>query len=227
MNDTKGHASGSLVRIVLVLALLSGLSYFVASRMLEPSMMLIVWKGAGVGLLALWAAMQARSADGWLIAVVMAFGALGDVLIDAMGLIPGALAFLAGHVVAIGLYLRHRREALAPTQLVLAIILVPAVVFITWSLPENREDALGIALYSFGLAVMASLAWTSRFPRYWVGIGAMLFVASDLLIFARIGPLADSALPSLLIWPLYFTGQAMIAMGVVRTLAEGRDVHAR
>ncbi|NNC73674.1 MAG: lysoplasmalogenase [Sphingomonadaceae bacterium] len=222
MNDTKGQASGSLVRIALVLALLSGLSYFVASRMFEPSPVLVVWKGAGVGLLALWAAMQARNLDSWLIAVVMAFGAAGDVLIDAMGLIPGALAFLAGHIVAIGLYLRHRREALAPTQLALAIILVPAVVFIAWSLPENREDALGIALYSFGLAAMAALAWTSRFPRYWVGIGAMLFVASDLLIFARIGPLAGSALPNLLIWPLYFTGQAMIAIGVVRTLSANR-----
>ena len=71
-------------------------------------------------------------------------------------------------------------------------------------------------------AFMAATAWISRFPRYWTGLGAVLFVISDLLIFARMGPLAGSAVPGLLIWPIYFTGQAMIAMGVVRTLEEDR-----
>ena len=45
----------------------------------------------------------------------------------------------------------------------------------------------------------------------------MLFAASDLLIFARLGPLAGSIVPTLLVWPLYVAGQAMIAYGVVRT----------
>ena len=47
----------------------------------------------------------------------------------------------------------------------------------------------------------------------------VLFVASDLLIFARLGPLAGSPLPGLLIWPTYFAGQALIAWGVVTVLA--------
>jgi uncharacterized membrane protein YhhN len=66
------------------------------------------------------------------------------------------------------------------------------------------------------LAAMAAAAWTSRFSRYSVGIGAMLFVASDLLIFARMGPLAQSQLPGMLIWPLYYAGQYLICFGVLR-----------
>jgi hypothetical protein len=43
------------------------------------------------------------------IAAVMAFGALGDVLLDAVGLQVGAVAFLVGHVIAITLYARRQQ----------------------------------------------------------------------------------------------------------------------
>jgi uncharacterized membrane protein YhhN len=223
MTESGNRASGTLTGLLLLLALLAGLSYWVATQVMVPAPMLIAWKGAGVGLLALWAALQARSTDGWLIALAMALGATGDVLLDAFGLEAGAAAFLAGHFVAIFLYLRNRRAATSMSQRLLAILLVPLVVGIAWLLPADRSLAPTIALYSLALAAMAACAWTSRFPRYWVGVGAILFVVSDLLIFARLGPMATSALPALLIWPLYFTGQAMIVMGVVRTLAEERS----
>ena len=70
---------------------------------------------------------------------------------------------------------------------------------------------------------MAASAWISRFPRYRVGLGAVMFVASDLLIFAKMGPLAGSLIPVLLIWPLYFIGQALIAWGAVTTLLRWKD----
>ena len=59
-----------------------------------------------------------------------------------------------------------------------------------------------------------------------------MFLVSDLLIFARMGPMENSVIPELLIWPLYYFGQFMIATGIVRTLrhelaAESADpVHA-
>lgn len=224
MNDISGPMRNPRYGWVLLLALLAGLSFY-ATGWIEalPGPLLWTWKGAGVGLLAIWAALNARSFDGWLIAAVMAAGAAGDVLLDAVSLNAGAGAFLVGHGIAIILYLRHRRPSRSVSQLLLAIILIPAVVAIAWLLPTDRAAAPGIALYSFGLAAMAAAAWLSRFPRYRTGLGAMLFVASDLLIFARLGPLDASQLPGLLIWPLYFLGQAMIVMGVVRTLQAGND----
>lgn len=219
MTEESSTKAGGLASLVLIAALLAGISYYLASRFMEPSTLLTVWKGAGVGLLAVWAAMQARSFDGWLITLVMAFGATGDVLLNALSFFEGGIAFMAGHLVAIFLYLRNRRPKTSFSQKALAILLVPIVIWLAWSFPDGREWARGIAIYATPLALMAALAWTSRFSRFSVGIGAMLFVISDLLIFATGGPLADSMLPGLLIWPLYFTGQAMIAMGVVRTLA--------
>jgi uncharacterized membrane protein YhhN len=50
--------------------------------------------------------------------------------------------------------------------------------------------------YSPFLAVMAATALMSRFPLKTVGLGALMFVVSDLLIFARMGPLANTMLTS-------------------------------
>lgn len=209
-----------MTRAIWWAAILAGTSFMlpVAAGWEGPA--IIVWKGAGVALLALWAAMQARSPDGWLIAAVMALGATGDVLLDAQGLEAGGLAFALGHVVAVVLYLRNRRASLSTSQRLLAAVLVPLSAVIVWALLRGEAGWWHGALYTAFVAAMAAAAWTSRFPRYRVGLGAVLFLISDLLIFARLGGAVPEGLASLLIWPLYFGGQALIAWGVVGTLAK-------
>lgn len=212
-----------LSRLILVASLIAGVSYLAAPYVHLSQAAELAWKGAGVGLLALYAASRARTLDGWLIFAVMALGALGDVLLGAMGLIIGALAFLAGHIVAIGLYWRNKRPVLTVSQKLLAILIIPATVTIAYLLPSDRAGAPGIALYAIGLSLMAAFAWISRFPRYRVGFGALMFIASDLLIFARSGPLSHAAWIGFAIWALYYAGQAMICLGVTGTLARGRS----
>jgi uncharacterized membrane protein YhhN len=134
--------------------------------------------------------------------------------------IVGALAFLVGHLVAIGLYLRNRRPALTRSQLLLAVVLVPATVIIAFLLPTERAEAPGIALYATGLSVMAACAWISRFPRLWTGLGAIFFLVSDLLIFARMGRIEPGFTVGLAVWGLYLAGQVMICLGVSGRLAE-------
>ena len=204
-------------RTVFTAALVGGATYFLARKTGVDGAALAAWKGTGVGFLALWCAMQARSVDGWLIVAVMALGALGDVLLETSGLTVGAVAFVAGHVLAMLLYTRNQRTRLTVSQRLLAALVVPLSVSIALQLVPAK-DAISIAVYTIFVAGMAATAWTSRFSRYRVGIGAMMFLISDLLIFAKMGPLAGSVLPGLLIWPLYFAGQVLIASGVVRTL---------
>jgi uncharacterized membrane protein YhhN len=74
-------------------------------------------------------------------------------------------------------------------------------------------------VYSALVAAMAATAWASRFPRYRTGIGAMMFLASDLFIFAGEGGALGKDMTMWLVWPLYFAGQALIARGVVKTLS--------
>jgi uncharacterized membrane protein YhhN len=214
--------SSRLAKVVLIASILAGVSYVATWDLGLPRAAELTWKGLGVALLAVYAALNARSLDGWLLVAVMAFGALGDVLLGAAGLTVGALAFLAGHLVAIGLYLRNRRPTPSRSQLALAVVLVPAVVIVAFLLPVDRAGAPGVAVYSLGLALMAATAWLSQFPRYRVGIGALMFVISDLLIFGRNGPWPDNFATGLAVWGLYYFGQLLICMGVVGSLGEPR-----
>jgi uncharacterized membrane protein YhhN len=209
--------NGSLTKAILIAAILAGASYLFADHFGATGAAAILWKGAGVGLLALWCAVQARELDGWLIAAVMAFGALGDVLLEAVGLSVGAGAFIIGHVIAMLLYFRNRRPTLRYSQRLLAGLVVPLSVFVAATLVTD-DQKVSIAAYTAFVSDMAASAWISRFPRYRTGIGAMMFLASDLLIFARMGPLAASGWVSPAIWVLYFGGQLLIAVGVVSTL---------
>jgi uncharacterized membrane protein YhhN len=202
-------------------ALIGGASYFLAvvQRLDGPGIHL--WKMSGVALLAAWAAVHARGRDGRLIAAALAFGALGDWLLAAIGLMEGSIAFAAGHVIAIGLYLDNRRAGMTDSQKALVFVTVPLAVATAWALtrgatPGETGAAVG---YTALVALMAASAWASRFPRYRTGLGAMLFLASDLILFAGEGGALPRDVSSWLVWPLYFAGQALIAWGVVSTLA--------
>ena len=203
-------------------AILAGVSYMAAVLYQIHGPAIIIWKGLGVGLLALWAAMMANQRDGWLIALVLALGALGDVLLDSKGLEMGALAFAAGHFVAIYLYARNARPQRSLSQNLLALALVPLALIICVAMLYPAAGWWHAALYTAIVAAMASFAWISRFPRYHTGLGAIAFLVSDLLIFARAGGHVAPVLTSALIWPLYFGGQALIAHGVVTTLRAAR-----
>ncbi|MCW3849216.1 lysoplasmalogenase [Sphingomonas sp. LB-2] len=200
---------------IFVAAIIVAANYFSNSWMGFEGPLVVAEKGAGVALLALWAGLRAPpSTDKWLIVAVMLFGALGDVLIEGQGnLTRGALAFLAGHAVAVVLYWRNRQG-----NPLLALALAIVVALIAFLIPADRAAAPGIALYAAGLGAMAGTAAVSRFPPL-VGLGALLFVVSDLLIFSRMGPLHGSAIPDILVWPAYVGGQALIAWGVVSALA--------
>lgn len=213
--DFRETSAAWLLRAAVVI----GLSYTASWSLGFGPTAMVVWKGAGVGLLALWAATQGRDLDGWLLAAVLACGAAGDVLLEVAGLTTGAVAFALGHLIATGLYLRNRRDALTVSQTWLGILIIPATVATAWLLPSDRSAAGGITVYALLLALMAATAWTSRFPRYRTGIGAMMFVASDLLIFARLGPVGDTVMVGVAVWLLYFIGQWLIALGVRTGLA--------
>jgi uncharacterized membrane protein YhhN len=213
-----------LPKIVLAASIVGGVSYMAQPLLNLPDAIVLAWKGSGVALLAAYAALRASGRDGWMIAGVMAFGALGDVLLNAFGLTVGAVAFLIGHLVAVALYWAHRRQDLTRGQLISGALMIPAIAVTAFELPADRAFAPGVALYATGLAAMAATAWMSRFPRALVGLGALAFVVSDLLIFARSGPLAHDVLAAAAIWPLYYGGQLAICLGVTRTLA--RDAAA-
>ena len=228
-------------------ALVAGVSYCLPAWSGWHGPLFIVWKGAGVGLLAVAAALSALAAhshssstastpgslkqrqhglafnDARLLTAVMVCGALGDVLLDAISLVAGAAWFALGHGLAMWLYWRNRRneDTTSPrgalTRLWPFWLGVPVALGVTAVLAKGQPLA-GVAIgYTLLVALMAAFAWRSRFSRWLTGLGAFLFVVSDLCIFARTaGPLELQALFGWLVWPLYFTGQALIVRGVLQ-----------
>lgn len=205
-------------RPLLVASMAAALAYFVLRQSpLVPEMWLIPLKGSVVGLLAVYTWVRHRGADIRLLAAAFALAALGDMAIE-WDFIVGAMLFFGYHVLAIALYLRHPREAASGSQKAAAVAMLLATPAIFWLLPADRAMAWPTALYGLALGGMAACAWMSAFSRYRVGVGAVLFLVSDLLIVAGMGPLMGERLHQWLIWPLYYLGQLLICLGVVQRL---------
>lgn len=205
-------------RPILLSSMAAALAFYVLRQSpVVPELWLIPLKGAAPGLLAYYVVMRNRGPDATILAVMFAIAALGDMALE-IDRIGGALLFTGYHAAAIALYLRHVRENPVMSQRAAAaamLLLTPATF---WSLPAERADAWPTALYGLALGGMAASAWLSRFSRYRVGVGAVLFLLSDLLIVAGMGPLMGERLHQWLIWPLYYVGQLLICLGVVRRL---------
>jgi uncharacterized membrane protein YhhN len=209
--------------IWLIASVIFGASFWLVAGTQDHGPLLVAWKGAGVALLAIHALIFANAnpavrRDAMLLAAVMALGAGGDVAIE-WSLTAGAALFLLGHFVAIVLYASNRRGPALIGDLSVATAILLVVPAIAWTLPVDRSMAPTVTLYATGLSTMTAMAWLSQFPRGRVAIGALLFAASDLLIFSRMGPLAGSMIPRLLVWPLYYLGQFLICTGVLRGLS--------
>lgn len=216
--NTRAQVDWSLWLIGSVIA---SLSYFVARDGDLPDRVMTIWKGAGVGLLAVHAARQAASTNGWLLALSLALAAGGDIALET-DMLTGGLLFALGHTAAIALFLRNRREGTTGSQRLAGIALLVGTPLVAAMLAAADPRWPLAAAYAAIVGGMAAAAWISRFPRYRVGVGAVLFVASDLLLFAREGQHVSQAVAWWTIWPLYYTGQFLIATGVARTLRTAR-----
>jgi uncharacterized membrane protein YhhN len=197
----------------LLASLVAGISYWFVAGSAIPGLYLILWKGAGVGLLAVYAWVHHPVRDAHRIALVMALGAVGDMVLE-VNFTGGAFAFLLGHMAAIALYLRHRRTALSAAEKLASAALLLGVPALSLAITGRSE----VSLYALGLGGMSAAAFASDFPRLRVALGAAMFGVSDLLIFARMGPMAESQIPHLLVWPLYYFGQFLITVGVIGAL---------
>jgi uncharacterized membrane protein YhhN len=202
------------VRLLVASSLLFGLGYPLLWDHL-PAAADIAVKGAGVGLLALAALSRARDLDGRLLALVLALGATGDVLLE-FSLAAGAAAFAVGHVVAILLYRRNRRAETDQKDMATAALILLCAAAVPGLLLQGREEALPFILYALLLGAMVASAWLSRFPRGLAALGALLFLASDMLIAFRMG--SDVAGLGPPIWLLYYVGQLLIFLGVAASL---------
>jgi len=206
-------------RPLLLASIAAALAFYYLRWGPWPELYLIPLKGAGVGLLAVYLWQRHSSADARLMAWAFGAAALGDMALEIeFDRTISGLLFFAYHVMALGVYLRHRRPDLTPTQKAAVVAMLVLTPVIAWFMPADRAQAPSVALYALALGAMAAGAWASVFPRYRVGAGAVLFLLSDLMLFAELGPLEGNIVPQILVWPVYYLGQLLIATGVAQSL---------
>lgn len=209
--------------LLFLAALVAGISYMWSWALPIPDAAAIAWKGAGVGLLASWASRQGRTTDHKLLAIVLTLGASADMVLE-LNFLVGASIFALGHVVAVLLYIRNRRAGTGVRDASLGALFIAGNMALAFHL-ASADWAPPVAIYTLFLAAMAATALASRFPL--AAVGALLFLASDHIIFARMDSLSGARWADFAIWLLYFGGQALIAWAVARgltrhTLGEGQ-----
>ena len=214
-------------RPLLLASIAAALAFYYLRWGPWPELYLIPLKGAAVGLLAAYLWLRHGSPDARLMAWAFGAAAFGDMALEIeTDRLIGGLLFFAYHVMAMGVYLRNRRPQLTPSQKAAVVAMLLLTPTIAWLLPADRGQAANVGLYALALGAMAASAWASAFPRYRVGAGAALFLLSDLLLFAEMGPLQGHIVPQVLAWPVYYLGQLLIATGVAQTLRK-RDPELR
>lgn len=194
-------------RALVAASLAAGLAY-PAVRDSLPFAADVALKGAGVALLAVAALVGGLR---WP-ALFLAFGALGDVLLE-LAFLAGVAAFACGHAVAIFFYRRHRRPTHGPGDFAFPGLLVAFGAVAPFLILRDAGEAATFLIYSLLISAMAASAWRSRFPRALTGLGATLFVASDALIAMRMAERGFDGI-DLAIWLLYYLGQLLIYAGI-------------
>jgi YhhN family len=210
-------------KYVLVAAVVLGVSHLLTWALPFEHAWVVIWKGASVGLLALFAALNAKSLDGWLLTTVLVLSAVSDMLIVTIGSIEGGIAFMVADAIAITLYARNLAHPFFSLRSVAALTLVPLASLFSYVIVTDRAEAPNIAIFVTPLAAMTAFAWLSRFPRHLTAFGATLILLSDLLIFTRQGPLVGIPWLSYAVWLSYFAGEVMVCVGVVSVLTSSRD----
>ena len=208
-----------------LISVLASLLYFV-SEPWHPFSGSIVLKGLSVGPLAVLAWRSSLPGrDGLLLGCALAFGSLGDVLLDwNASLFPAGLgAFLIGHFFYIGLFWKNRPR---PTRLamweiaLLAGLALFASAMSLYLLPATGELAPAVVMYMGALMGMVASTVALQLPARWVVVGALLFLFSDTVLAVS---KFKSTVPGreLLVWPTYYVGQLLIAVGYLRAKTAG------
>jgi uncharacterized membrane protein YhhN len=176
-------------------------------------------------LAAIAAGRRAAARDG-LLALALALHAAGDVLLE-LALLAGLAAFLAGHLAYVALFWPARRDADelgGAIRLALGALALVGALFLALLGPVLEGAAVvAVPLYVVALLAMAGAALLAGRGQPLVGLGGLLFVASDALLAIELflggfggAQGARGWSVRLLVWPLYVAAQLALALGWVR-----------
>jgi uncharacterized membrane protein YhhN len=228
MPDNLGE---TLALATALLSLAAALAYWLvfAAREVKGVPGAVV-KTASTALLAALALAMALAHGGWfwLIPLGLALGALGDLLLALGGVqrfLAGVVAFGLGHLAYAGAFLWRSGElgfdGLTGAELVTLAVLVALLLSTeVWLAPRTGELRQPVRAYVglIGLMGVTAVLLPAHPGQALLRLGAELFILSDLLLAMQLFVVKDQGrrrVLALVLWPAYWTGQALIAWGAV------------
>jgi hypothetical protein len=184
-----------------------------------PPFVLIPWKGICTLGLALSVAVASKARPIRLLALALAISAIADMVLAIKAMVASGLLFSVSHVIAIMVFWRNRAELITPLRRAIAVSVPLISCGLSVAAIYGTDVPLVFALYPLLSGLMAATAILSRFPLWLCGLGAVIFICSDVLVVAWLGVLARDPWYGFLTWLSYFTGYALLARGaaMVRT----------
>lgn len=194
------------------------LAYFFLHIGAFPEFYLIPLKGAALGLLAVFAWIRHPSVDARILAAAMVVAGMAEMALEVHSLAGHAVYFFY-YLIALGLFLHNRREGVAVSQKRAAAALFLLTPLILHLLTSQWLGTAVAAAYGLAMGAMAASAWTSCFPRYRTGAGAVLVLAGSLLSMAGLaGPMQASVMVQEMLWPVSYLGHMLLCVGVIHSL---------
>jgi len=140
--------------------------------------------------------------------------------IDRAGLfLPALVTFLCGHIFYILTFkpdVSFSRSLSNTSKLLIGAILLFAAGLGTILLPKLESHlVVPVFIYMTAIGTMTIFTVLANYRTAWISLGAMSYMLSDSMIAINtfVQPFSGSAF---LIWPLYYLGQLLIAIGFLR-----------
>lgn len=208
--------------VLIGISLLAALAYgAVFSAPVDKGMAGALVKTAAVGALAVLALWLDQP---WLVVAGLALGALGDFALARPGeawFLAGMAAFALGHLA----YVIQLAGLPQTTGIAVWLVWAGVAALVLWALAwlAPRAGALRwpVSVYALIIGAMAGFALILGPGMAVLKWGAVLFVASDLMLSFRLFVVQQAATKrrlDLALWPAYWGGQALILWGFVRAI---------
>lgn len=157
----------------------------------------------------------------------LAFSTLGDLFLalrpKQRWLLPGMAAFFLAHAVYIDLFW-SMPTAGRSLLIVLAqgVLIFGGAFFVRWLSPWLGKMRWPVFAYAIIILIMGAAALRLHPSYLAVTAGAMMFIASDVILSLELFTRPESAparkIPSIALWYLYYGGQVLIAWGIINPL---------
>ena len=178
-----------------------------------PKPLIVTMKGLFTFLLALSVSLSGKSRARFWISIALVLSAIGDVLLVTAGPVAGGLLFAIAHTTAGYAYFSQRQNNVTSLRWIAALSVPAIAVAASYFVLEGTKQPILMSLFPLLSGTMAALAIVSRFPLWLSGLGAAIFVQSDVLFLANLGILNGNGKLGFLTWAAYAIGYAMVARG--------------